>query len=190
MRRESESLERKLLRHIMNIFATHPSALISAMWLDDTTKLKTVRTAAQALSHIIKELDPRGYRNYSLADNSKVKTTPSIDWAKSSFKNASWLGSYAMQSYRDLADHKYPGRSELFECFRWLVDPQKQRLFEQQELLPFANNTENRFKRLNFTEEEDTCEAYRMFLSGLWKAEKAPPTWNLGRKPIWYEKDN
>lgn len=50
----------------------------------------------------------------------------------------------------------------------------------------FANCTRSEAMQINFKHIEDTCEAYKLYLTAKWHQDKLPPKWINREPPLWY----
>lgn len=163
----------------MNIFAFDPCPFQSALWLDDIRKNKMILESAQMLSTAVRWLDPdTNLQVYKLA----YINHPCSKWARASRANFKWLLAHMKWLY----DQK-SGTHASVRIFDDLIKFSNDGEFPREELTPFANCARNLERGVDYSEMDDTHQAYRLYMNDRWKERKIKLTWNWGKKPEWKE---
>lgn len=167
----------------MNIFATSPSAIASALWLDDKRANQMIRESCQLLSTTINLIEnkenPKLYANFT-------PNHPCRLWVGSNRNRFAWLAKHC----ETLLDRAKPetherAREVLQESRDWWG--QNKWKLPNEALDPFQNSAGNEEKEVSFKSMKDVHLAYRLYLNARWKTDHRQPTWNTGKKPVWCE---
>lgn len=161
----------------MNIFAFDSDPWLSALWLDDVRKNKMILETAQLLSTAIRFNDPQ---TTLPVYKSAYISHPCTRWARRSRANFGWLVEYmrSLGVQRD-RDHK---SLELLSSFSWYSAHGR---FSEDNLTPFVNCARNKERGVDFSNVEDTHEAYKLYISQRWKEPYITLSWKHGQEPDW-----
>jgi hypothetical protein len=164
----------------MNIFTTSDNPMLCAAWLDDKRVNKMLVETCQMLSSTV--------RFYGVWSDDRIYRTsylnhPCTKWVRSRYANYVWLCAHGMalsQWYSDVYCRRHKSHAVLLACwdYRHLLpsDGEKENVVE-----PFANCTP-------YKDNEDTTDAYRMFMVSKWRTKDTiAPTWHGRSKPDWYD---
>ncbi len=163
----------------MNIFASNPSATISAQWLDDLRANKMIIESCQLMSTVIREVDPIWDENLYKSFN---PNHPCCLWTKQSKENFIWLLQHT-KALLDRAKETHKSRATFTSCSTWLKE--KYWKLPTTGILVFQNCAANEGAGISYKNVKDIHLAYRLYLNHRWKEDKKPPTWNTGIKPDW-----
>lgn len=156
----------------MNIFATSPSPVESARYLDDKRVIKMVLESAQMLSTAINmHGGSGGYKSTHVNHPANV-------WARTTRANYEWL----LAHFVALCDEYTLRYGRVHKCAA-MVDffSRSAVLIPSGGLTPFANCAANSGLGLSYKGTADTHEAYRLYLTDRFRSDKRTPTWH--RKP-------
>lgn len=158
----------------MNIFVTHPSPAVSALWLDDSRLNKMILESAQMLSTAIRTVTDN---DASICEGLYRKTHtnhPCNIWVRETRANFMWLVAHAstMANYKATRDGKRHRSMEI------IVNAlRRSRVIPEGEQTPFANSAANQDHGVDFKSEPNTYSAYRKYLVARWLSDKRMPTW-------------
>lgn len=156
----------------MNIFATDPSARVSALALDDRRLVKMTLETAQLLSTVLHSLGiafPGQYR-------ATHQGHPCTRWAVQSASNFGWLcehGYWLGQEYT----RRFGKTHKSAKVIAWAGQAVTLATFPQQARTPFANCTPYKSMEVH--------EAYRRYMRAKWAADGALARWTKGQAPQW-----
>ncbi len=164
----------------MNIFATHSSPRLCALWLDDLRANKMILESCQLLSTTINTVHPnhglKTYKNFN-------PNHPCGLWTQASRQNFAWLLEHTrwLLELRGKKDHKCYTNYNL--CKEWLTTNFWR--LPNNDVMTFQNCAANEGAGINYKNVKDVHLAYRLYLNHRWKEDKKPPTWSTGEKPNW-----
>lgn len=154
----------------MNIFATSPDPIKSAIALDDKRVVKMIVESAQLLSAAVRHHGVDVGYKYTHANH------PCGVWARDSFHNYRWLSTHALwlcEIYGTLFRRKHSTQDVLWELDEYAS------VIPDGPLTPFPNCTD--YKGL-----DDVHEAYRRQMCVKWDSDWRKPTWKGREPPDWY----
>lgn len=160
----------------MNIFATDPSPVKSALALDDLRVNKMIVESAQMLStavHLHSSVAVKGIYKPC------YKYHPCTIWTRDNQSNFDWLVQHALAlcvifERNSYTEHKTQFVIQLCDEYKFLLP--------KGDLTPFANCTP--FKGVEYND-FDVCELYRMTMRNKWETDIKPPKWTNRKYPNW-----
>jgi hypothetical protein len=179
----------------MNIFATSPNAVQSAIWLDDKRVGKMIMEANQMLTQAVKCRFHKDYweqhiHTTCLTVGSAYANHPCTLWARESAANFRWLYFHAIA----LADEFYfrfnkTHASSLRTDNIWKLYVSLCPVDELSSANPtlFVNCAANSSLDLSFKHIPDVHEAYQLYLKERFKTDLRKPKWTKRVPPHWAE---
>jgi hypothetical protein len=165
----------------MNIFATSPCPVTSAIELDDKRVVKMVLESAQILSTTVYLLSGMLYLDIYKPTHMKH---PCTIWAASSLKNWEWLYLH-MQALCD----EYTFRYDKIHKSSFLMEKFLQyKTFcnLQGELTPFANCTRSEVLCVDFRNVLDVHDAYKLYMCAKYSSNLEKTRWTRRGAPDWF----
>lgn len=164
----------------MNIFATSPCPVESAVALDDVRVIKMILESAQMLSGAIYVCSGKVHDDIYKPTHLKH---PCTVWATSSSENWKWLYKHtealcAEYTFRYEREHKT--KAVLQPLWNYHL-----RFVPEGEMSPFVNCTRSTSFDQNFLDIADVHLAYRMYLSLKYSKSSRMPRWTKRPPPTW-----
>jgi hypothetical protein len=161
----------------MNIFVTSSDPMECAMALDNKRVVKMVLESAQMLCAAMHYYEIKNVP-YKLSH----KNHPCTKWARQNRSNFKWLLAHfecllAEYTYRTGKIHKCEELVTQFYESLWYIPPGP--------LTKFINCAKNNEKGYDYTQIENTYEAYQLYLNNRFKTDKLVPKWTNREKPSW-----
>jgi Pyrimidine dimer DNA glycosylase len=165
----------------MNIFATSPCPVVSAIELDDKRVVKMVLESAQILSTTVYLLSGILYTDLYRPTHAKH---PCTIWACASLKNWEWLYSHMealCEEYTFRYDkvHKSSFLMEKFLQYKSICNLTG-------DLTPFANCTRSESLGVDFRSITDVHYAYKLYMCAKYFSNPAKTKWTRRGAPDWF----
>lgn len=161
----------------MNIFVFDKDPHKSAIWLDDVRQNKMILETAQLLSTAIHQNSDSDVDGIYRPTH---KHHPCTKWVAKSRANFSWALDY-LKELGKVRNNNHKSLS-LLSCFEIY---KRSGIFPIETPTPFANCARNQSQGVDFTDVEDTCEAYKKYIVERWKRDTIKVSWKYGEKPKW-----
>lgn len=149
----------------MNIFATDPSPIKSAQYLDDKRVVKMVIESAQMLCHVLGYV---GDESYGLSPSHW--NHPVIRWLEQDRSHVAWLCAHAAALMDEYARRygKLHDAEKLRQVFSVVCEARPGR---------FINCAANRKMGISHAGLPDVHLAYQLYLNDRWDTDVRTPTW-------------
>jgi len=152
----------------MNIFATSPDPIESAISLDDKRVGKMTIESAQLISMI--HGGPYKFRHAPRPIAEWIKDKTHFSWV------IAWHRALGLEFYHRFGKHHLSYtvcgvNLESGEAYKSVTN--------------FLNYTVNREKGIDFTHISDPHEAYRRYMKLRWETDIRPPLWTKRARPLW-----
>lgn len=157
----------------MNIFVTSKCPVECAQTLDDKRVVKMVLETVQLLCTAINEEAGFQLTQY----RSTHKGHPCSKWARASLDNWLWLynhGTALCNEYTRRYGKVHKSQAVLQDrLFTYALE-----YFELSGLTPFVNCARNASLGIDYTDIEDTHQAYQLYLADRWDNDRREPIWS------------
>ena len=167
----------------MNIFATDPDPVRSAIALDDKRLVKMCVETAQILSTAIRQTHGDALANALGLYKKTHDNHPCVKWVKTNNVALAWLVEHGLAlcleySLRFNKTHK---SLQIVMAISTLLPDQSEYEYDS---LSFQNSARNAHLGLDFTY-ITPHEAYQTYLNARWLSDKKPPRWTNRQPPEW-----
>lgn len=160
----------------MNIFIPYPDIMESVEALDDKRVVKMTLETAQLVSTAIAQTVPLNEIHHVFY-KSTHKNHPCAIWSRANRSNFMWLVDYGIKISNEYT-YRYQKTHKSSAIFNRAIIGDYARFFPEGNLTPFANAAANSSLGLDFTNNPDTHEAYRLYLKIRWMNDKKTPKWS------------
>lgn len=157
----------------MNIFATDPSPVKSAQYLDDKRVIKMINESCQLL---VTALHQHGETLEALPIKPTHPHHPAVTWVKSTRQNYNWLLRHTValmhekrRRYPENKPHKYEALIPYLRSMRYKL-PDFMRT-------AFVNCAANADLGVSYNHICDVHLAYQLYLNDRWDTDSRSPTW-------------